>query len=381
MERRDFFRKGSAGFAGLTMGSLLMQSGTAGAARADAADEQASREAAEPQLITAGDRDPHQVLDAASPHSVILFDRNRPWSLEQTLVIDKPLTVLGLHARMPEGLAATPLVSIQAEGVRFADFELHGNTESITSDWGANRASCLTIQAGNFVIERGWVTQASRHGILVGSGTDQDIGDYVAAGGKTIRNGVIRDIVAHDIRRDAVSIEGRPEGSISHLLVENIWLYRSPDRGAVEACDGADNIIFRNIYAEDAAYVADVMHDHGTNVAHNHTLENIHGLRCRHVVRTGNRDLGHTNLTIRNVLAEQCQLPLRISNTRGVWIEGVQVKMHPGGPIATVSNCHGVRMNQLVLFSGTRDDDDAIQWRACTHTRADELLDVRPDEA
>ena len=328
MERRDFFRKGSAGFAGLTMGSLLMQSGTAGAARADAADEQASREAAGRQLITAGDRDPHQVLDAASPHSVILFDRNRPWSLEQTLVIDKPLTVLGLHARMPEGLAATPLVSIQAEGVRFADFELHGNTESITSDWGANRASCLTIQAGNFVIERGWVTQASRHGILVGSGTDQDLGDYVAAGGKTIRNGVIRDIVAHDIRRDAVSIEGRPVGSISHLLVEN-----------------------------------------------------IHGLRCRHVVRTGNRDLGHTNLTIRNVLAEQCQLPLRISNTRGVWIEGVQVKMHPGGPIATVSNCHGVRMNQLVLFSGTRDDDDAIQWRACTHTRADELLDVRPDEA
>ncbi len=49
-------------------------------------------------------------------------------------------------------------------------------------------------------------------------------------------------------------------------------------------------------------------------------------------------------------------------------------------PVPTNSHCHGRRMNQLVLFSGTRDDD-AIQWRACTHTRADELLDVRPNEA
>jgi hypothetical protein len=380
MERRDLFRKGSAGLLGLSMGSLLMPSGTAGAAGADAADEESSSEVAGARFITAGDRDPHQVIAAAPPYCVVLFDRNRPWTLDQTLVIDKPLTVLGLHARLPDGLAATPLVAILAEGVRFTDFELHGNTESITTDWGANRASCLTIQAGDFVIERGWVTRASRHGILVGSGTDQDLGDYVAAGGKQIRNGVIRDIIAHDIRRDAVSIEGRPEGSISHLLVENIWLYRSPDRGAVEACDGADNIILRNIYAEDAVYVADVMHDHGKNVAHNHTLENIHGVRCRHVVRTANRDLGHTGLTVRNVVAEQCQLPLRISNTRGVWIEGVQVKMHPGGPIAAISNCHGVRMNQLMLLSGTRDDE-AIQWRGCTHTRADELLDVRPDEA
>jgi hypothetical protein len=67
----------------------------------------------------------------------------------------------------------------------------------------------------------------SASGDLVASGTDQDLGDYVAAGGKQIHNGVIRDIIAHDIRRDAVSIEGRPEGSISHLLVENIWLYRN----------------------------------------------------------------------------------------------------------------------------------------------------------
>ncbi len=380
MERREFFRKGSAGLAGLTMGSMLAESAAAGAARAATADEEARSEAAGAQFITAEGRDPHEVIAASPPYSLVLFDRNHPHTLDKTLVIDKPLTVLGLHARMPEGLAATPLVSIQAEGVRFTDFELHGNTESITTNWAANRASCLTIQAGDFVVERGLVSRASRHGILVASGTDQNLGDYPAAGGKDIRNGVIRDIIARDIRRDGVSIEGRPEGSISHLLVENIWLYRSPDRGAVEACDGAENITFRNIYAEDAAYVADVMHDHRHNVTHNHTLENVHGVRCRHVVRTGNRDLGHTGLTVRNVIAEKCGLPLRISNTRGVWIEGVRVAMHSGGPIAAISNCHGVGVNHVMLLSGT-PGDEAIQLKGCSHTRLDEFLDARADES
>ena len=363
------------------LGTTMASAATLGIAGTGWARAHAETGGSPAQFITAEDREPHDVIAEAPAHSVVLFDRGHCLTFDNTLVIDKPLTVLGLNARMPEGLAQTPLVSIQTEGVRFADFELHGNTESITENWAANRASCLTIQAGGFVIERGLVTKASRHGILVASGTDLDLGDYPAEGGQDIRNGVIRDIVARDIRRDGVSIEGRPEGSISNLLVENVWLYRSPDRGAVEACDGADNITFRNIYAEDAAYVADVMHDHGNNVTNNHTVENVHGLRCRRVVRTANRDLGHTGLTLRNITAENCELPLQISNTRGVLVDGMQVTNHDeDGPLAEITNCNGVKVNDVMLLSGALGDE-ALQLDGCSHVRVDELLDARAAES
>ncbi|MFP4173117.1 MAG: hypothetical protein ACLFV4_09425 [Candidatus Hydrogenedentota bacterium] len=362
------------------LGTTMASAATLGIAGTGSAPAHAEAGGSPAQFITAEDRDPHDVIAEAPAHSVVLFDRNNCMTFHEMLVIDKPLTVLGLNARLPEGLAQTPLVSIQAEGVRFAGFELHGNTDSITN-WRDDRASCLTIQAGGFVIERGLVTKASRHGILVASGTDQDLGDYPAAGGRDIRNGVIRDIVARDIRRDGVSIEGRPVGSISNLLVENIWLYRSPDRGAVEVCDGADNVTLRNIYAEDAAYVADVMHDHGNNVANNHTVENIHGVRCGRVVRTVNRDLGHTGLRLRNVTAERCELPLQISNTRGVLIDGMQVLNHEEeGPLAEITNCKGVKVNDVMLLSGALGEE-AIQLEGCSHVRVEECLDARAEES
>ncbi|MFO7775127.1 MAG: hypothetical protein R6W89_04955 [Candidatus Hydrogenedentota bacterium] len=364
-------------FLGTTMASAAIL-GTAGKGWARAHAETGGSPA---QFVTAEDREPHDVIAEAPAHSVVLFNRGHCLTFDNTLVIDKPLTVLGLNARMPEGLAQTPLVSIQAEGVRFADFELHGNTDSITN-WRDDRASCLTIQAGGFVIERGLVTKASRHGVLVASGTDQNLGDYPAAGGQDIRNGVIRDIVARDIRRDGVSIEGRREGSISNLLVENIWLYRSPDRGAVEACDGADNITFRNIYAEDSVYAVDVQ-DHGDPSHRNRNLlgENIQAVRCSHAVRTANRDFGHTGLTLRNVTAERCELPLQISNTRGVLIDGMQVLNHEAdGPLVELSNCKGVKVNDVMLLSGALGED-AIQLEGCSHVRVEECLDARADES
>ncbi len=319
-------------------------------------------------FIAAGDREPRTVIDQAPAHSVVLFDRNRPVELEEPLVIDKPLTLLGLHARLPEGHEPVPLVEIHAEGVRMADFELHGNAD--WTDWLQDgRQSLLVIYAGDFTIQRGLLTQASQHGILVRSNVLN----------QPIRGGVIRDIEARDIGRDGVSLEGRPEGSISHVLVDNVGVYRSRLRGAVEACDGADNITLRNIYAEDSLYAVDVMHDHGgsAEVMQNHLVDNVHAVRCRYAVRTNNRDLGHTGLTIRNVTAESCELPVDVRNITGLLIDGVRVFDHAhDGPLMRISDSTGVQVCNVALISGTLRGE-AIEVSRCRNVAVQEVLDGR----
>lgn len=320
------------------------------------------------RFIAADDRDPRVVVEEAPAHSVILFDRNRPVELAEPLVLDKPLALLGLHARLPEGHAPAPLVMVHAEGVRIADFELHGNDQ--WTDWLQDgRESLLVVYAGDFTIERGLLTRASQHGILVRSSVLN----------KPICGGVIRDVEAHDIGRDGVSLEGRQEGSISHVLVDNVRVYRSRLRGAVEACDGADNITLRNIYAEDSLYAVDVMHDHGdpTEVMHNHLVDNVHAVRCRYAVRTNNRDLGHTGLTIRNVTAEQCRVPVHVRNITGVLIDGVRVFDHAhDGPLVEVVNSTTVQVRNVSLLSGTLSGE-AIRLDRCESIEVDPMLDGR----
>jgi len=320
------------------------------------------------QFIAVGNREAREAIDQAPSHSVVLFDRNKAVELDEPLVIDKPLTLLGLHARLPAGRDPFPLVVVNVEGVRIADFELHGN-----SDWPNwvqdGRYSLLVVYAGDFTIERGLLTQASQHGILVRS----------AVLNKPIRGGVIRDVEVRDIGRDGVSLEGRPNGSISHVLVDNVRAYRSRLRGAVEACDGADNITLRNIYAEDCVYAVDVMHDHGgpAEVMHNHLVDNVHAVRCKRAVRTSNHDLGHAGLTIRNVTAEQCELPVDIRNVTGVLLDGVRVFGHAqDGPLVKISSSQGVLVRSVMLLSGTQGEP-GIQVAHCRNIEVEDVLDSR----
>ncbi len=344
-------------------GAAIIGAAGASQARADSPGQGLS----EP-FIKAHGREPLEVIDDAPPHSTIWFDPSEPMTLEETIVIDKPLTLVGLHARMAEGLEPIPLVLVEAEGVRLTDFELHGNDD--WEDWLQDgRQPLVVIYAGKFSLERGSLSKASQHGILVRSNVLE----------KDIHNGVVRDLLVRDLGRDGVSLEGRPEGSISNMLVENVQVFGSRLRGAVEACDGTDNVTFRNIYAEDCAYAADIMHDHGNDyeVTNNHAIEHVHAVRCQNVIRTANNDLGHTGVTIRDVTAEQCRMPVSVSNTAGVLISGVRVRGHEGDrPVVAVSNCRGVLVNDVMLLSGELDMD-AIMDRDCEGVRKDEFVDAR----
>src|SRR2546422_953336 len=72
-----------------------------------------------------------KMIDAARSNSVVQCDPNQQWTLSTPIKIRKPLTLLGLHARLPEKLGSTSLVVVEAKGVTVADFELVGNAESV----------------------------------------------------------------------------------------------------------------------------------------------------------------------------------------------------------------------------------------------------------
>ena len=155
---------------------------------------------------------------------------------------------------------------------------------------------------------------------------------------------------------------------VRDVTVENIRLERSYHRGAVEASDGTDNITIRNVFAQDAVYAVDVQ-DHGAPSAPNTNIlvEHIEALRCKHALRTANGPRGHAQLTLRNIRAIECALPLQISHTTGVQIEQLNILGHtdPKLPPVQLKNCAEVVLKTATIqsraFAG-----DPVQLRNTT---------------
>ena len=242
---------------------------------------------------------------------------------------------------MPDKLSRTPLVVIQSEGVTISDFELHGNGDTVPQE---ERAPLLVLQAGSFTVERGLFTNSSKDGILIDGGV---------LAGADLTGGVVRDIVGRIIRRDLVSVGGSgSEGHrIRNILIDNVRCYNSQFRGTVEVSDGSENITVRKVYAEDCIYAIDVQ-DHGNpdQINRNVVIEDVYARKCRHAIRTASRPLGHTNLVIRNVVAEQCIAPLEIKNIDNVTLHGVTILDHtsPNSPVS-VLNSDGLSIRDLTI--------------------------------
>jgi hypothetical protein len=318
--------------------AFLVQANTS-AALASADDVSGS--SGHPRTIHVDGADIQSALDSAAPHSVVIFDRNRQVTLAAPVKVRKPLSIRGLNARLPEKLSRTPLVVIQSEGVTVSDFELHGNGDTVPQE---ERAPLLVLQAGGFTVERGLFTNSSKDGILIDGG---------ALAGADLTGGVVRDIVGRIIRRDLVSVGGSgSEGHrIRNILIDNARCYNSQFRGTVEVSDGSENITVRKVYAEDCIYAIDVQ-DHGNpdQINRNVVIEDVYARKSRHAIRTASRPLGHTNLVIRNVVAEQCIAPLEIKNIDNVTLHGVTILDHTSpNPPVSVLNCDGLSIRDLTI--------------------------------
>ncbi len=321
----------------------------------------AKTEAPTATIIEVGDRSLPEVIAAAPPYSIIQCNRNNLLTLSTPILIDKPLTVRGMYARLPERLGNTSLVIVRTAGVRFTDFELHGNAASVSQD---DRAPLLRIHAGDFAVERGLFADSSKDGVMV------------EAADKDIVGGIVRDVVGVGVIRDTVSISGGSEGAkIRNVLVDNVRAYRSSRRGAVEVSDGTDNVTVRKVFAQECVYAVDVQdHNRPRQDNRNVVVQDIYAIRCKHALRTSNTAKGHISLTIRDVTAERCQIPIQVSHTDNVVLDAVRVLDHDAAdtPIA-ITNCNGLSIRNVTIMN-TTCKRAALLVQDCNQTTIDGLV-------
>jgi len=312
-------------------------------------------------MVEVGNRTLPEVIQAAPPYSVILCNRNSVLTLSTPILIDKPLTLRGMHARLPERLGNTSLVVVRSAGVRFTDFELHGNASSVSQD---DRAPLLRIHAGDFAVERGLFADSSKDGVMI------------EAESKDIVGGTVRDVVGMGVIRDTVSISGGSQGArIRNVLVDNVRAYRSSRRGAVEVSDGTDNVTVRKVFAEECVYAVDVQdHNRPHQDNRNVVAQDIYAVRCKHALRTSNTPKGHINLTIRDVTAEHCRIPVQVSHTDNVVLDNVRVIDHDAAdtPVA-ITNCNGLSIRNVTIMN-TTCKRAALLVQDCNQTTIDGLV-------
>ena len=285
--------------------------------------------------------DLQKTLDAAPANATIVCDRNEQIRIAETVGITKPVTIRGLNAALIDSLGKTSILRVASEGFAITDFELYGNDATVEQDV---RAPLITIEEGNFRVERGRFVNSSKDGVEIN--TVPDGGDIVG--------GIVRDVVGVGVVRDVVSISGsgRTDGlKVRNILVENVRGYDSRLRGPVEVSDGAENITVRTVYAERCVYAVDVQdHNKPPQINRNIVIEDVYAVDCRYAIRNANRPFGHVNLTIRDVVAERCPEPLRILNTTGVTVENVRISGHTGDrPAMVVRACDDVVIRDVVI--------------------------------
>ena len=306
--------------------------------------------AARSEVILINAAELQDAVDSAPPHSILLADRNTEVEIARTVRIDKPLTLVGLHARLQPGLEKTPILEVVAEDVRIRDFQLTGNGDSVEQK---GRAPLIVLRRGRFVIENGRTDNSAKDGVMITP--VPEFGD--------IEHGVIRNLTGRNTIRDIVSIGGAGDQGlyVRHLVVENIRAYGSRLRGPVEVSDGSEHITVRDIYSESSFYGVDVQ-DHGREgMINRHVLiEGVQVKDCVTAIRTANRDFGHDDLTIRNVTGSGWRpsdrwRPLHITNTSNVLIENVKIHGAAGGPAVFVRNSDGVTIRNLTIVDAAID--------------------------
>ena len=347
-------RRRNRGLSFRVLGVLVLVSSTTTRAAAETGGPTAT-------MIEVGNRSLAEVIQAAPPHAVILCNPNHELTLSTPLIIDKPLTLRGMHAKLPERLGNTSLVIVRAAGVRFTDFDLHGNASSVSQD---DRAPLLRIHAGDFAVERGLFADSSKDGIMI------------EAEDKDIVGGVVRDVVGVGVIRDTVSISGGSQGArIRNVLVDNIRASRSSRRGAVEVSDGTDNVTVRKVFAEECVYAVDVQdHNRPHQDNRNVVVQDIYAIRCKHALRTSNSPKGHINLTIRDITAERCRIPVQVSHTDNVTLDTIRVLDHDAGdtPLA-ITNCNGLSIRNIVIMNSACKRA-ALLVQDCNQTTIDGLV-------
>ena len=301
----------------------------------------------EPVIYVEG-RDIQSVINEAPPYATVVCDfEERVIDEGGTIVIDKPLKLVNLRARLADHAKRTEIVLVMAKDVVITDFRLYGNKGTVEH---ADRASLILIGEDNFRVENGFVADAMRHGIEVRPDLK----------GEQLYDGAVRNIVSEGIRRDTVSINGDGRNYLynHNILVENIWGYGNEDRGPVEVVDGNRNVNVRNVYAEDCEYGVEI-HDHAGGPGESQEdiiVEGVYVMNTRQAVSSRQQDYNHINLTIRDVSGDNWPPTNRrarvdVAYFDNVRLENIRINNNTGAVGVSVRQSKGVMLRDIFVHN------------------------------
>jgi hypothetical protein len=320
------------------------------------------------KIIFVENADLRKAIDLASPHSIIVCDREKRLTLESTLVISKPLTLKGLNAVLADGVGNTAILEIIADGVRLDDFKLKGNVNTIARH---EKESLVKVYGSDFIIENGEVREASRHAIRVYGGGKE---------GK-LTDGILRNINGYNITRDVISLEGEGnEWPIDNVTVENIKAYNSPERGVVEVSDGATNVTISNIYGDSCRYGVCIQEHKPGQSERNIRIEGVRLRNCQKAVCTwGNYDNENMNITIRDVIAENVpsspdHMPLELEHIDNLTVDNITLVGCGKAPKISIQNCNRVNLRDIIIDQKDQKILAAVLIEDCNDVLVDGVI-------
>jgi hypothetical protein len=269
-----------------------------------------------------------QLVNAISPlvsGDKLIVQSTSAVTIGTTVTLGVPnVEVTGLWLQAQSGVEDLTVFLVTSDNVNINNFKIIGNEASTSQIKGY----LLRMEGSGFLITNGRVTNAAKNGIMIGFASDT-----VNA---NITGGTVSHIVGDNNVRDTVSLTGHGEDGtyINDVTVDTVAQYHSGGgRGAVEVSDGTNNILVKNIWAQNSDYAVDVQ-DHGDLGQSNKgvTLQNITSTGCYYTIRTSNSAaFGHRGLYISTVSGSNWPTSVtagdvacvQVENTHNVTITGV----------------------------------------------------------
>jgi len=284
-----------------------------------------------------------QITSAPADSELLAPAGGCEWAVFRTIKISQPGIILrGVNVRLQAGYART-IFAVEGDRFSMYDFVLTGNRGSI---WDKLRQSMVVLRGSNFHLERGQLINSSRDGISVGTSKTRDID-----------GGVIRDILGIRNGRETVSLSTAKNGGprTRNIVVDNIRSYRSSARGALEVSDGVENIIVRNIYAEDSFSALGIQdHKEPDQANKNITISNVFAKNCSFGINCQtDPEIIHSNIAITRVNIEGGYQALFMRNLVVIQIHDIRTSNLRAGPYtASFLNVYSLRMRDLYMSRG-----------------------------
>ena len=121
-----------------------------------------------------------------------------------------------------------------------------------------------------------------------------------------------------------------------------------------------------NIYAVDWQD-----HNSKSEINRNVKIDDVYAMNCGYAIRNAVHDFGHSNLTITNIIAENCEEPIKLMNTDNVLVQNIRIIGQKGdkNPMFA-ANCDGLVIKNVTI-ENTNSSLEGIRLENCDEVLID----------